>query len=601
MENAEVAAVFDEIADILEIQDENAFRIRSYRNAARAIRDHAERMEDLAAGGADLTDLPGIGKSLAEKIHAILATGTCPTLEDLRKQIPPHLTDLLRVKGLGAKRVKILQERLGIATLGELKKAAEAGEIRDIEGMGEKTEQNILKGLATLEAEAGRIGIKTAAEQVAALGRHLDRARAVKRWEPAGSFRRRRETIGDLDILVLAANRAKAVEQILAYEPIEDRLAVGEEKVSVRLASGLEVDFRFFDAAEFGAAMMYFTGSKAHNIAVRKRAQKRKWKLNEYGLFAGKRRIAGKSEEEVYKKLGLAWIPPELREDRGEVEAAEKKRLPCSMTLQGLPALVEEKDIRGDMHVHTDATDGRATVEEMVEAARRRGYRYLAITDHSQAVTVAHGLTADRLRRHAERIRALAGRLKNFPLLAGIEVDILKDGRLDLPVKVLEGLDWVVASVHSVFEMDEAKMTERLLAAVRSGVVNCLGHPFGRLIGSRDPIRFDVDRVFEACREHGVCLEINSYPDRLDLPDIYCKRAKEAGVTMVISTDAHKPADLDLMPFGVSVARRGWLEKRDVLNTLPAAALRKRLRKRDQEPFPRTGGQAASGTRRHAY
>jgi DNA polymerase (family 10) len=591
MENAEVAAVFDQIADILEIQGENAFRIRSYRNAARTIRDHAERMEDLAAGGADLTELPGIGKNLAEKIHAILATGTCPTLEDLRKQIPPHLTDLLRVKGLGAKRAKLLYERLGIATLGELKKYAEAGGIRDLEGMGEKTEQNILKGLATLEAEAGRISIKTAAEQAAALGRHLERAKAIKRWEPAGSFRRRRETIGDLDILVLAADSRRAgIEAILAYEPIEDRLAVGEEKVSVRLASGLEVDFRFFDAAEFGAAMMYFTGSKAHNIAVRKRAQKRKWKLNEYGLFAGKRRIAGKSEEEVYKKLGLAWIPPELREDRGEVEAAEKKRL---------PALVEEKDVRGDMHIHTDATDGRATVEEMVEAARRRGYRYLAITDHSQAVTVAHGLTAERLRQHTDRVRELGGRLKNFWLLAGIEVDILKDGRLDLPEKVLEGLDWVVASVHSVFEMDEAKMTERLLAAIGSGVVDCIGHPFGRLIGSRDPIRFDVDRVFEACREHGVCLEINSYPDRLDLPDIFCKRAKEAGVTMVISTDAHKPADLDLMPFGVSVARRGWLEKKDVLNTATGAALRKRLQKRGQEPFPRTGGQAASATRRH--
>ncbi len=572
MENAEVAAVFDEIADILEIRDENAFRIRSYRNAARAIRDHAERMEDLAAGGADLTELPGIGKSLAEKIHAILSTGTCPTLEDLRKQIPPHLTDLLRVKGLGAKRAKLLYERLGISTLGELKKYAEAGGIRDLEGMGEKTEQNILKGLATLEAEAGRISIKTAAEQSAAIGRHLERTKAIKRWEPAGSFRRRRETIGDLDILVLAVNRAKAVEQILAYEPIEDRLAVGEEKVSVRLASGLEVDFRFFDAAEFGAAMMYFTGSKAHNIALRKRAQKRRWKLNEYGLFAGKRRIAGKSEEEIFRKLGLAWIPPELREDRGEVEAAEKKRL---------PALVEEKDIRGDMHAHTDATDGRATVEEMVEAARRRGYRYLAITDHSQAVTVAHGLTAERLGRQADRVRELGARLKNFRLLAGIEVDILKDGRLDLPEKVLEGLDWVVASVHSMFEMDEAKMTERLLAAIGSGVVDCLGHPFGRLIGSRDPIRFDVDRVFEACREHGVCLEINSYPDRLDLPDIFCKRAKEAGLVMVISTDAHKPADLDLMPFGVSVARRGWLEKKDVLNTLSAAALRKRLKSRD--------------------
>ncbi|MGB2781033.1 MAG: DNA polymerase/3'-5' exonuclease PolX, partial [Phycisphaerae bacterium] len=542
MENAEVAAVFDQIADILEIQGENAFRIRSYRNAARTIRDHAERVEDLAAEGKDLRALPGIGESLAEKIHAILSTGTCPTLEDLRKKTPPHLTDLLNVKGLGAKRVKILEERLGITTLGDLKKAAEAGEIRDLEGMGEKTEQNILKGLATIEAEAGRISIKTAAEQVSAIGLHLARVKAIKRWEPAGSFRRRRETIGDLDILVLAMDRAKAAEAILRYPPVADTLAKGEEKVSVRLAGGLEVDFRFFDAAEFGAAEMYFTGSKAHNIALRKRAQRWKWKLNEYGLFAGKKRIAGKSEEEVFKKLGLAWIPPELREDRGEVEAAENN---------SLPALVEEKDIRGDLHAHTDSSDGRATIEEMVEAARKRGYQYLAITDHSQAVTVAHGMTADRLRRQADRIRDLAGRLKNFSLLAGIEVDILKDGRLDLPEKVLADLDWVVASVHSAFEMDEAKMTERLLAAVRSGVVDCIGHPFGRLIGSRDPIRFDAEKVFAACREHGVALEINSYPDRLDLPDIWCKRAKEAGVTMVISTDAHKPADLDLLPFGV--------------------------------------------------
>jgi DNA polymerase (family 10) len=571
MENTEVAAVFDEIADILEIQGENAFRIRSYRSAARTIRDHAERVEDLAAEGKDLRALPGIGESLAEKIHVILKTGTCPTLEDLRKKIPPHLTDLLKVKGLGAKRAKLLYERLDISTLGELKKFAEAGEIRDLEGMGEKTEQNILKGLATLEAEAGRITLKTADEQAEAIGRHLKKTGSVRRWEAAGSFRRRRETIGDLDMLVLAADRAKAAEAILRYPSVAETLARGEEKVFVRLASGLEVDFRFFDAPEFGAAMMYFTGSKAHNITLRKRAQKRKWKLNEYGLFAGKRRIAGKSEEEVFRKLGLAWIPPELREDRGEVEAAEKK---C------LPALVEPKDIRGDLHAHTDSTDGRATMEEMVEAARHRGYAYLAITDHSQAVTVAHGLTAERLRRQADRVRDLAGRLKNFALLAGVEVDILKDGRLDLPEKVLADLDWVVASVHSAFEMDEAKMTERLLAAIRSGVVDCIGHPFGRLIGSRDPIRFDADRVFEACREAGVALEINAYPDRLDLPDIYCKRAKEAGVKMAISTDAHKPADLDLMRFGVWVARRGWLEKSDVLNTLSAAALRKRLKAR---------------------
>jgi len=568
MENSQVAAIFDEIADILEIQGENVFRIRSYRNAARGVGDLADRLEDLVAAGKDLTDLAGIGESLAEKIHEILASGTCKTLQDLRRQLPPHLTDLLKVKGLGPKRAKILYEKLHIKSLAGLKRAAAAGKIRAVEGMGEKTEQNILRGLATLQAEAGRISVREAAEHADSIRSHLESAKGVRRAEVAGSFRRRRETIGDLDVLMEATDRRAATEAILAYEPIEETIASGGEKVSVRLASGVQVDFRFIDADAWGAAMMYFTGSKAHNIVLRKRAQKAGLKLSEYGLFRGAKRVAGRSEEEVFKALGLEWIPPELREDRGEVEAAEKG---------GLPKLIERKNLRGDLHAHTNLTDGAGTLEQMVEAARERGYEYLAVTDHSKAVTVAHGLGDDALRRQADRIREYSAGLKKFAVLAGVEVDILKDGKLDLQEKTLADLDWVVASVHSAFEQPEAKMTDRLIAAVRSGVVHCLGHPFGRLIGKRDPIRFDADRVFAACKEADVCLEINAYPDRLDLPDVYCKRAKEMGLTMAIATDAHRTTDLDLMEFGVWVARRGWLEKGDVLNTLSAAALRKRL------------------------
>jgi len=568
MENARIAAVFGRIADILEILGENPFRIRSYRNASRTVGDLTETLADMVAEGKDLTDLPGIGDSLAGKIREILASGTCEMLEDLQKRLPAHLPDLLHVKGLGPKKVKLLYERLGIQSLADLKTAAGAGKIRDLDGMGAKTEQNILQGLATLESEAGRIGIKEAADAVRALGRHLDGVEAVRRWQVAGSFRRRRETIGDLDVLVEAPQREQAADGILAYRPIETTLARGGQKVSVALVEGLQVDFRFVDTQAFGAAMMYFTGSKAHNIVLRKRAQKRRLKLNEYGLFRGKRRVAGETEEEVFAALDLPWIPPELREDRGEIDAAAERRL---------PNLVGPADIRGDLHAHSTATDGANTPRQLADAARQRGYQYLAVTDHSQAVTIAGGLKASDLRRHADRVRRVNADLDGFWLLAGVEVDILNDGRLDLPEKVLEGLDWVVASVHSAFSLAEAKMTDRILAAVRSGVVHCLGHPFGRIIGRRDPIRFDVDRVFEACREAGVCLEINAYPDRLDLPDVYCKRAREMGVTMVISTDAHKIADLDLMEFGVSVARRGWLEKADVLNTLSASSLRKRL------------------------
>ena len=570
MENGAIAAVLSQIADILEILDENPFRIRSYRNGSRAITDLTERLEDLAAAGKDLTELPGIGDSLAGKIHEILKTGTCQMLQDIRKRLPPHLTDLLKVKGLGPKKVKALYDRLGIETLNALKAAAEAGKIRGLEGMGEKTEQNILKGLAILAAEEGRIGIRVATEQAAALGRHIKKVSAIRRFEVTGSFRRRRETIGDLDVLVQASDRGKAAEGILAYAPIEDVVAQGEEKVAVRLVGGLQVDFRFIEPKSFGAAMMYFTGSKAHNINLRKRAQKEGLKLNEYGLFRGDKQTAGASEEEVFGALGLPWIAPELREDRGEIEAAEAGRL---------PKLIDLNDLRGELHAHTTATDGANSIDEMADAAKAMGYEYLAITDHSKAVTVAHGLNDDALLRHAEGIRKAGERLKKFSLLAGVEVDILKDGRLDIGEKVLAELDWVVASVHSAFEMPEDKMTARLIAAVKSGVVHCLGHPFGRLIGRRDSIRFDADRVFEACKEAGVSLEINAQPDRLDLPDVYCKRAREMGLTMVIATDAHRTSEFGLIGYGVGVARRGWLEKGDVLNTCTAEALRKRIKR----------------------
>ncbi len=569
MENSRIAAIFDQIADILEIQGENVFRIRSYRNASRAVGDLPERLADLAAAGQNLEELPGIGKSLAEKVHEILSSGTCRTLEDLRRELPPHLPDLLKVKGLGPKRVKVLYEKMKIDSLEALKAAAEAGKIRSLEGMGEKTEQNILRGLATLEAEAGRFSIRVAAEHVASISRHLAGIKAIRSFEPAGSFRRRRETIGDLDFLVEAADREAAAEGIVTLAFMQEKIAAGDEKVSVRLASGPQVDFRFVEPESLGAALMYFTGSKAHNITLRKRAQKLDLKLNEYGLYRGEEKVAGKTEEEVYKALGLAeWIPPELREDRGEIDAAAEGKL---------PTLIERKDIRGDLHAHTTATDGVNSIEEMVAAARKLGYQYLAITDHSKAVTVAHGLSDDAMRLHADRVWDYGATLDRFWLLAGVEVDILRDGRLDLSEKVLEKLDWVVASVHSSFEMPEEAMTERIVRAVESGVVHALGHPFGRLIGQRDPIRFDADKVFEACKKAGVCLEINAYPDRLDLPDVYCKRAKEMGCTMVISTDSHRTADLELMEFGVGVARRGWLEKGDVLNTLTTAALKKRL------------------------
>jgi DNA polymerase (family 10) len=570
MENAQIADLLDEIANLLELTSGDLFRIRAYHEAANTIRSLPQRCEDLAASG-DLRELPHIGKSTAEKIQEILRDGSCRRLLELRRKVPPALTTLLKVPQLGPRRARLVYDELGIKSIDALKRACEEHQVASIKSLGPKLEQNILRGLTTLDTGAGRMLLQEAAAHAEALTRHLDQIKTITRWEFTGSFRRRAETIGNLDVLVVARDRGAAAEQILKFAAIEHVASRGAERVSVRLGGGLRVDFRFFEPEEFGAALLYFTGSEAHNVALRKLALKHKWKLNEHGLFNGRRRIAGATEEELYAKLGLAWIPPELREDRGEIDAAAHGRL---------PELLELSDLRGDLHCHTKATDGADTIEAMAAAAQARGYEYLAITDHSKAVAVANGLSEARLRQHVEKIRNVADTLDDLWLLAGVEVDILREGQLDLDEKLLASLDWVVASVHSHFHLDQTAMTERILAAVRSGVVHCLGHPMARRLGRREPIRADWQKIFAACREHGVRIEVNSQPHRLDLPDNMCQLAKDAGAGFVVSTDAHQRSDLEFMSLGVDVARRGWLEKNDVLNTVSATKLRKILRRK---------------------
>lgn len=571
MENAQIASIFEEIADLLELQGGNEFRVRSYLDAARTVRDHSSRVEDLVEEGEKLSDLPNIGKSTADKIDEILHRGTCKRLEDLREKVPPGLTELMKVPQLGPRKAMQLYKELGVDSVENLRKACDEHRVRDLDGMGVKTEENILKGIRTLQATKGRHLHSTAAEDAEAVGRHLDGISSIQGWEVAGSFRRRKETVGDLDILIRTKDRTETTEKLLAYHAIGEVISRGEERVSIRLKNRLQVDFRFFDARAFGAAMLYFTGSKSHNIALRKRAQQRGWKLNEYGLFKGDNYLAGKTEKAVYKRFNLPCIPPELREDTGELEAAEEDRL---------PRLIGYGDIRGDLQCHTKESDGANTIEELAKEAIGRHYAYLAVTDHSKSVTVAKGLDEDRLKKHVDRIRKVNDSIRGLWLMAGIEVDILKSGKLDLDEKVLAELDWVLATVHYHLNLSRKEMTGRLLRAIRSGVVHCLGHPTARIIGRRDPIDYDYDKVFEACSENNVLLEIDAQPDRLDLSDTLCRRALEAGNRFTISTDAHKLSDLDFMPYGIAVARRGWLGKGDILNTVSATTLKKRIRRK---------------------
>ncbi len=568
MENAQIADIFDNIADLLDLQDENQFRIRSYRNAARTVRDLPQRIEDLIEQGEDLSELPNVGKGTAEKIHEIIETGTCKRYEDAKEAIPQEVTRLMDIPQVGARKAMQFYKELNVKSLDDLKKACKQHKVRDLEGMGAKTEENILKGIEQIKSTSQRVRLNTASQYVQAVSKLLEGIDGIERWEVAGSYRRGKETVGDLDFIIQAKDRKHVGEEIKEFREVEEIIGHGEEKLSVRLGNALQVDFRFFENENFGAALHYFTGSKAHNIHVRQIAQDRDWKLNEYGLFKDDRRLAGKTEESIFHRLDLVWIPPEMREDRGEIQAAQE---------DNLPDLIEMDQIHGDLHCHTNETDGYDTLETMVEAAQERGYEYMAITEHSKAVSVARGLDEKRLEKHAKKIRKLNDSLDGFWLMTGIEVDIMKNGDLDLDTKALKELDWVVASVHSYFDLDKKHMTDRLLKAIDSGVVHCLGHPFGRQIGQRKMIEFDVDRVFQACRDRGVFLEINAHPSRLDVPDDYCKYGKDQGVDFAICTDAHRTSDLDFIRFGVGVARRGWLEKKNILNTNTLRSLRKRL------------------------
>jgi DNA polymerase (family 10) len=576
--NAEVTAALDTIADLLEIADANPFRVRAYRNAARVIADLPRDVAALCAAGEDLAVLPGIGRDLATKIAEIATTGESATLRELVGQTPPALTALLRLPGLGPKRIRALHEALGVATIEDLAAAAKSGFIHDLPGFGAKIEQRIL---ATIEAgrdERHRFMRAVAAVQAEALILFLQAIPGVVRAAIAGSYRRGKETVGDLDVVVTADDANEVMDRFVAYDAVERVDSRGPTRASVILRGGLQVDLRLVDDASYGAALYYFTGSKAHVIAVRRMGQERGLRINEYGVFRGEVCVAGATEESVFQSVGLPFIPPELREARGEIEAALTGKL---------PVLIEPGDLRGDLHAHTDATDGRATLRAMAEAARALGHAYLAITDHSRRLTVAHGLDPDRLLAQIEAIDRLNGELHGIVVLKGIEVDILEDGRLDLPDEVLARLDLVVGAVHSAFTLGRAAQTKRLLRAMDHPYFSILAHPSARLLQGRAPLDVDLERVLRHARARGCFVELDAQPARLDVDDVHAKMARDAGVLVAISSDAHSVTELRNQRFGVTQARRGWLEKTDVLNTRPLRSLRALLR--------RTMGQAPTG------
>jgi len=568
--NADIAAIFEEIAELLEIQNENPFRIRAYRNAARQVEGMGVPVADMVAKGEDLTELPGIGDDLAAKIQEIVATGQCKALEKLRKQVPPSITELLKIPGLGPKRVRALYDTLKVKSIDQLAKAAQAGKIRELGGFGAKTEQTILAALGAHVTGQKRFKLAIAGQYAEPLKQYLEKVPGVQQVVLAGSYRRFKETVGDIDILVTATGAGKVMDKFTSYDEVRKILAKGETRSTVILKCNLQVDLRVVGPECYGAALQYFTGSKEHNIEIRRLAQERKFKLSEYGMFRGEQRIAGETEESVYRAVDLPWIPPELRENRGEIEAARAGKL---------PKLVELKELRGDLHVHTKATDGHNTLSEMAAAARAHGLDYLAITEHSRRLTVAHGLDVKRLRQQMEAIDKLNAQLKDITLLKGIEVDILDDGSLDLPDDVLGELDIVVGAVHSQFKLARAKQTTRILKAMDHPHFTVLAHPSGRLIDQREPYDVDMLKIIRRARERGCFLELNAHPERLDLLDIHCQMAKEEGVLIAISSDAHSTQDFDNLYYGVGQARRGWLEKKDVLNSRSLKELRVLLKR----------------------
>ena len=568
--NADIAAIFEEIADLLEIENANPFRVRAYRNAARQLQGMGIPAADMVAKGEDLTELPGIGDDLAAKIKEMVETGQCQFLEKRRKKTPPTITELLKIPGLGPKRVGSLYHELDVYTLEQLARAARDGRIRALPGFGAKTEATILEAIQAHVTEQKRFKLAVAAQYAEPLRKYLEKIPGAKQVVVAGSYRRCKETVGDIDILIAATDAKRVMDRFVAYDEIKNVLAQGPTRATVMLKSRLQVDVRVVEEDSFGAALQYFTGSKAHNIEIRRLAQERQLKISEYGVFKGGKRIAGDTEESVYRAVGLPWIPPELRENHGEIEAARAGKL---------PRLVEFADLKGDLHAHTKATDGHGTIREMAEAAHARGLEYLAITEHSRRLTIAHGLDPQRLRKQLTEIDRLNGELKSITILKGIEVDILEDGHLDLPDDVLSELDLVVGAVHSKFNLSRAKQTERILRAMDHPHFTLLAHPTGRLLDSREPYDVDMLRIIRQARARGCFLELNAHPERLDLLDVYCQMARDEEVLVAINSDAHSIQDLDNLIYGVGQARRGWLEKKDVLNTRPLKLLLPLLRR----------------------
>ncbi len=556
--NEDIARIFDELADLLEIDEANPFRVRAYRNAARTVRALGRDLGEMVAGGEDLTRLPAIGKDLAAKIEEILQTGTCKALEKLHRRLPPSLESLLALPGLGPKRVKTLYRELGIRDPEALEKAAREGRLESLPGFGPKTRQRILEAIAAQRTTERRFLLSVARQYAEPLVTWLRASSAVAAVEIAGSYRRGKETVGDLDILVTTGKPDAVMRRFTTYEEVEDVLSRGSTRATVILRCGLQVDLRVVDTSCLGAALQYFTGSKAHNIQVRRLAQQRRLKINEYGVFRGERRIAGDTEPSVYRAVGLPWIPPELREGRGEIEAAQAGRL---------PHLIGLGDLQGDLHVHTRASDGHDTLEAMALAARAAGLKYIAITEHSRRLAVAKGLDEERLEQHLKAIDALNSRLRGITLLKGIEVDILEDGRLDLPDRVLADLDLVVGAVHSHFGLSRRKQTRRILRAMDHPYFTILAHPGGRLLLEREACDVDMEQIIKGAAERGCFLEINAQPQRLDLDAVFSRMCRDAGVLLAINSDSHSREQYANLRYGIEQARRGWLEKDDVLNT----------------------------------
>jgi DNA polymerase (family 10) len=559
MKNKELADLFDRMADILEFKSENPFKISAYRKASRIIGDLTQDIEEIAEGG-KLKDVPGIGEGMAQKIIEYLKTGKVSKFEEVRKGISDGLIAIMDIPGMGPKTLSMIHKEKGISNLSQLEKAVENGSLIGLPGIGEKKVGNIKRGIQLLKQSKGRMNLGIAFPVAKRIVEALREKAGSRKIEWAGSLRRMRENIGDIDILATGPNKEKIVQTFTHLPEVKAIMASGETKASVIVEGGIQIDLRVVEEDSYGAALQYFTGSKAHNIHLRGIAKAKGIKINEYGVFKGEKKIGGKEEEDVYRILGMNWIEPELREDRGEIEAVKEG---------GLPKLVKEPDIKGDLHVHSNWSDGTPSIEEIARAAQKRGYQYVAICDHSRSLKIAHGLDESRLMKQIEEIDRVNEKMKNFKILKGTEVDILSDGRLDFPEKVLEKLDLIVASVHSGFKQEKEKMTKRIVRALENPLVHILGHPSGRLLGARDPYEVEIDEVMGVAKRYGKALEINAYFERLDLDDIHCRKAKEMGILLAIGTDSHHLDQMWMISLGVAVARRGWLEAKDILNTLP--------------------------------